>query len=125
MSPPTTPLRNQALTKLREFCLSLPETRETTTFNNPTFQAGKKTFAVLDEYQGVTCIVFKVTPEQQKELVAKAPYFVAPHGGKHGWTAVELRPRMPWRKLHGLLLASYRLNALKRMIAQLDGVANA
>ena len=45
------------LANLRPICLALPEARETTTFGHPTFQAGKKTFAVLDHYQGVECLV--------------------------------------------------------------------
>ncbi len=36
------------LDKLREICLALPKTSETTTFGHPTFQVGTKTFTVLE-----------------------------------------------------------------------------
>ena len=42
----------QVVTKLRKFCLPLPEVRETKTYGHPTFQAGKKTFVVIEEYHG-------------------------------------------------------------------------
>ena len=41
------------LEKLREICLALPKTSETTTFGHPTFQVGTKTFTVLETYKGV------------------------------------------------------------------------
>ena len=41
------------LAKLREICLALPKTSETTTFGHPTFQVGTKTFTVLETYKGV------------------------------------------------------------------------
>ena len=80
-------------------CLTFPEARETTTFGNPTFQAGAKTFAVLDFYKGTRCLAFKVTPEEQVLLCQYERFFVAPYTGKND-----------------------RLVALKRMLAVLDGV---
>jgi hypothetical protein len=44
------------LEKLREICLALPKTSETTTFGHPTFQVGTKTFTVLETYKGVFSI---------------------------------------------------------------------
>jgi predicted DNA-binding protein (MmcQ/YjbR family) len=53
------------LEKLREICLALPKTSETTTFGHPTFQVGTKTFTVLETYKGVLSICVKVGKKMQ------------------------------------------------------------
>ena len=50
------------LARLRQICLNLPEVRETVKWGHPTFEAGKKIFAVLDHYQGRACIAFRASP---------------------------------------------------------------
>jgi hypothetical protein len=52
---------DKILAKLREICLALPGVQEVKTWGHPTFQAGKKSFAVLDEYHGQLCICLKMT----------------------------------------------------------------
>src|SRR6266705_3197284 len=57
------------LKKLREICLTLPETAETVKWGHPTFEAGKKIFAVLDHYYGQPCIAFRSSKEEQMKLL--------------------------------------------------------
>ena len=40
------------LARIRKICLRFPEVRETVKWGPPTFEAGKKMFAVLDHYDG-------------------------------------------------------------------------
>ena len=98
-----------------------PEARETTTFGNPTFQAGTKTFAVLDSYKGTRFLAFKVTLEEQDMLCQQERFFVAPYTGKNGWTCLRLDGKVDWKEVRQLLERSYRIVALKRMLAALDG----
>jgi len=116
------PISDPALLRLRQVYRVLPEVHETTTFGNPTWQAGKKTFAVLDRYQHRPCIAFKAKPSVQRLLCETSAYAKSPFGAKHGWTLVWVESRMDWRKLEGLLIDSYRLVALKRMLNTLDGL---
>ena len=109
------------LEHLRPLCLAFPEARETTTFGNPTFQAGTKTFAVLDSYKGTHCLAFKVTPDEQDMLCQQERFFVAPYTGKNGWTCLRLDGEVDWKEVRRLIERSYRLVALKRMLAALDG----
>ncbi|AKJ06623.1 putative DNA-binding protein (MmcQ/YjbR family) [Archangium gephyra] len=110
------------LERLRPLCLAFPEARETTTYGNPTFQAGTKSFAVLDSYKGTRCLAFKVTPEEQDLLCQQERFFVAPYTGKSGWTCLRLDgKKVDWKEVRQLLERSYRLVALKRMLAALDG----
>ena len=108
------------LKQLRKICLALPEVTETVTFGNPTFQAGKKTFAVLDNYKGEYSIAFKATKADQAALTMDPRFFISPYSGKHGWTSMRLVKDMDWDEVRELILGSYRLLALKRMLKQLD-----
>jgi len=111
-----------ALTRLRDICTDLPETTETLTFTHPTWQANRKTFCVLDRYQGADCVCFKATLERQRELVKSEGYFVAPYNGKQGWTCAIIDDDLDWDALEELIVQSWRQFANKRMLALFDGV---
>lgn len=114
------PSEKQILKRLRKICLALPEARETKTFGHPTFQAGKKTFAVLEEYGGDLTICFKATRAEQRRLCRHSRFFVAPYTGKHGWTSLKMGGKIGWAEVERMVVGSYRLVALKRMLAALD-----
>jgi predicted DNA-binding protein (MmcQ/YjbR family) len=113
--------RGELLKQLRTTCLQLPECSETVKWGNPTFVAGKKQFAVLDRYHDRWCIAFLAKPAQQKQLLTKPGFFAAPYAAKYGWVCREAEGKLNWKEIEKLLLDSYRLVALKRMIAELDG----
>ena len=113
----------QVLSKLRKFCRPLPEAKETKTFGHPTFQAGKKTFAVVEEYHGDLTICLKATPAEQRRLTKQERFFAAPYVGKHGWTSLKVGGKVDWAEVEQLVLKSYRHVALKRMLAALDVLA--
>jgi predicted DNA-binding protein (MmcQ/YjbR family) len=108
------------LARLREICLGLPEVRETVKWGHPTFEAGKKMFAVLDRYQGRACIAFRVLPESLATLLADDRFYEAPYAARHGWICMLADGPIDWREVKELLLASYRQVALKRMVALLE-----
>ena len=113
--------RGQLIKQLRAACLHLPECSETVKWGNPTFVAGKKQFAVLDRYQDRWCIAFVANPTQQKLLLTKPGFLAAPYAAKYGWVCRDAEGRLNWKEIEKLILESYRLVALKRMIAALDG----
>jgi len=108
------------LKNLREICLVLPETRETVKWGHPTFEAGKKAFAVLDHYHGRPCIAFRAARKDQAALLRDSRFFPAPYAAAHGWVCLRADAKLDWREVQGLLVASYRTVALKRMLAALD-----
>ena len=112
--------RGQLLEALRKICLQLPECSEAVKWGNPTFVAGKKQFAVLDRYHDRWCIAFLAKPAQQKLLLAKPGFFPAPYAAKYGWLCRDAEGRVNWKEIEKLILDSYRLVALKRMLAALD-----
>jgi predicted DNA-binding protein (MmcQ/YjbR family) len=110
----------QLLARLRGTCLGLPEVRETTKWGHPTFEAGKKMFAVLDCYEGRACIAFRASPERRSALLEDERFFDAPYAARHGWMCLYANGRLNWREVTNLLKDSYRQVALKRMRAALD-----
>ena len=112
------------LIKLREICLPLPEVVETIKWGHPTFEAGKKIFAVLDHYHGRPCIAFRTSMEEQKKLCRDERFFPAPYAAKRGWVCLCANGELNWAEVRCIILTSYRLAALKRMLRTLDGSAS-
>src|SRR5580704_3638274 len=105
----------QLLSRLREICMSLPEVRETIKWGHPTFEAGKKMFAVLDRYESRACIAFRASPERQPVLLEDERFFEAPYAARFGWVCLYADGSLNWQEVDGLLRDSYRQVALKRM----------
>jgi len=108
------------LARLRKVCLRLPEVRETVKWGHPTFEAGKKIFAVLDRYDGRPCIAFRAPLETLDELLADERFTEAPYAARFGWVCLNIEVSIDWAEVERLVQGSYRLVALKRMIAALD-----
>jgi predicted DNA-binding protein (MmcQ/YjbR family) len=110
---------SSVLARLRQICLRLPEVRETVKWGHPTFEAGKKMFAVLDRYDGRPCIAFRAPLDKVDELLTDKRFTEAPYAARYGWICLDAAGRLNWKEVEGLLLGSYRLVALKRMLAAL------
>jgi len=117
---PNDRLEAAVLMRLREICLALPEAVETIKWGHPTFEAGKKIFAVLDHYHGRFCIAFRTSLEEQKKLRRDERFFPAPYAAARGWVCLRADGQLNWSEVRDLLLVSYRLAALKRMLKVLD-----
>jgi predicted DNA-binding protein (MmcQ/YjbR family) len=111
---------SSVLARLRKVCLPLPEVRETVKWGHPTFEAGKKIFAVLDRYDGRPCIAFRAPLETLDELLADERFTEAPYAARFGWVCLNIEGSIDWVEVERLVQGSYRLVALKRMIAALD-----
>ena len=104
---------------LRQLCLGLPEVRETVKWGHPTFEAGKKAFAVLDHYDRQPCIAFRTALEKREALLADERFFEAPYDAQFGWMCLH-DEAIERTELGELLRVSYRLVALERMLSALD-----
>jgi predicted DNA-binding protein (MmcQ/YjbR family) len=112
-------LEAELLRRLREICLALPEVKETVKWGHPTFEAGKKIFAVLDHYHGQPCIAFRALKDAQTKLRLDSRFFPAPYAAAQGWFCLRADGELNWAEIREHTLASYRLVALKRMLAAL------
>jgi predicted DNA-binding protein (MmcQ/YjbR family) len=111
------------LQRLRRLCLALPETSERASWGHPNFRAGKKTFAAFEVINNRPSIAFRLPPADVDELLKQDAFFVTPYG-RGLWVSCWVDRPVNWAHVDQLLHRSYRVVALKRMIAALDhGVA--
>jgi predicted DNA-binding protein (MmcQ/YjbR family) len=107
------------LSRLRDVCLSWPETSETSSFGHPNFRAGKKTFAAYERVKGRPSIAIKVAARDAARLLRQPQFFNTPYG-RGQWVSTWIDGPLDWTLLAGLLEQGYRAVALKRMLAVLD-----
>lgn len=113
---------DEALARLRSFCLLLPETAEIEAFEHPTFRVATNTFAVF-EASGVAAVIsFKVPLDVQAAIVDGERFLAAPETGEHGWTNARIDRPLDWDHLDELLVTSYRLVAPDWCVERLDAL---
>lgn len=107
---------NQILQRVRKQCLALPEGSETASWGHPNFRAGKRIFLAFEWMKGRPSIAFRLNPTDVDLLSRRRGFFVTPYGqGK--WVSVWADTAVNRTLVRRLVEESYRLVALKRMIA--------
>lgn len=102
----------QALEKMREICLSFPDTREGSHFGETAFYVGKKLFATCGEKHGACEIVFGLDPDHAAALVKNDPRFKPYPRDKRG-VIIEASQVKRWSELKALIAESYALQKPK------------
>ena len=118
------PTFHQVLTRLRKFCLALPDTKETLTWGIPHFRVGEKIFCVCAEQAGRVTIGMKADRADQKTLVKLPGIEVAPYSGHNGWISIDSGIFTEWSEIEDLILDSFRLIAPKRTTVLLGSPEN-
>jgi predicted DNA-binding protein (MmcQ/YjbR family) len=115
-------MADAVLERLRGICLALPEATEQGGVGDPTFKVRGKIFAMRHNFAGRPSMWCKAPPGVQGMLVGSAParFFVPPYVGQHGWIGVWLALEVDWDEIADLVQESYRMTALKRLVALLD-----
>jgi predicted DNA-binding protein (MmcQ/YjbR family) len=98
----------ETLTKMREICLSLPDTREGNHFSDTAFFVKKKLFATVGEKHGVWEITFGLEPDHAAALVAADPRFKPYARDKRG-VVLEAAKVKSWTEMKALIVESYGL----------------
>ena len=106
--------QERVLAKLREICLALPEVREVKTWGHPTFQTGRRSFAVLDNYNGHLCVCLKVTLALQQLLLEDPRFFKTPYSGSQGWVSLIADQPLDWKEVRELIGESSKLVGRKK-----------
>lgn len=109
--------------RIQKICLSLPEVIETTTFDKPNFRAGKKSFVDFGRSSnGRIYLSFKAELDFGQLLIEENPLIRrARYVGQHGWLVLDLTDNIDWDEVRSLIIGSYRIAALKRMLNALEG----
>jgi hypothetical protein len=119
--------RPDPLMRLRQICLSFPETHEVEAWGEPTFRVKNKLFAMhasasTHHGNGRQAVWISATHLTQDLLLRAEPerYFRPPYVGVSGWVAAWLDRRPDWDAIAQLLRDGYRQRAPKKLAAQLD-----
>jgi predicted DNA-binding protein (MmcQ/YjbR family) len=118
MTSPRT-VTERTLHRLRALCLAFPESSEHPSWGHPNFKAGTKTFAAFEPVKGRPSIAFRLDPMDVALLLQRDGFFTTPYG-RGLWVSLWADGPVDWKLVKRLLDRSYRLVALKRMVAALD-----
>jgi hypothetical protein len=102
--------------RIRKLCLALPETFEKLSHGEPTFWAGKRTFAMFADASnhhggGRYAVWCKSTHATQDLLISRSPerYFSPPYAGPSGWVGIYLDKSPDWKDVAERLADAHRL----------------
>jgi hypothetical protein len=115
-----------AVWRVRQACLSLPDVRERVSHGEPTWFAGSgKAFAMFaDHHHDDRVAVWVAAPDgAQGGLVGEEPdhYFVPPYVGGRGWVGIRLDvPDVDWDRVEQILRNAYRTVASRTLMRRLD-----
>lgn len=116
---PARVLERPVFTRLRRWCLALPETKETSSWGHPNFRAGKKIFCAFEVFGGRPSIAFRLTAADAKRFARKRHFFATPYGRGvwvSRWVDVNVDPKL----MATLIDRSYRQVAPKKLVRLLD-----
>jgi hypothetical protein len=117
---------SSALARIRELCLSLPETSERPSHGQPAFFIrGRRTFVMyLDNHHGDGRLALwcAAPTGMQEALVEAAPehYFIPPYVGHRGWLGVRLDRGLDWEEIAGAVEDAYIAVAPKKLIEAVE-----
>ena len=115
-----TGVAGDALQRVRQICLALPDTKETLTWGSPYFRVGDKIFAGYGEEDGRSSVGFKLEKPHAEAIVADPRFTPSKYVGRHGWVTMDLTDVEDWGHVEDLILESFHLIAPKRTLAKLD-----
>jgi predicted DNA-binding protein (MmcQ/YjbR family) len=109
------------LMRMREICLSLPDTKETITWGKPHFRVGEKIFAGCGEENGRQVIGFKLQMAHAEAVIKDPRFWRAPYVGHKGWVSMDASGVKDWDEVRAMILESFRLIAPRKTLAKLEG----
>jgi len=113
------------LERLREICLSLPETSERLSHGAPSFFVREKRcfLMLLDNHHGDGRLaIWCAAPAGDQQLLVDADadkFFVPPYVGHRGWLGVRLDRGVDWREIAGIIEDAYCAVAPKSLVDRL------
>jgi predicted DNA-binding protein (MmcQ/YjbR family) len=109
---------DDALDRLRDIALALPETYEELTWGEPTLRVRKKIFLFPGSGSAIT---IKADPDERVALLDDARFSPAPYLARAGWVRMDLAVApVEWDEVTELVQTSYCLIAPKTLAKQVQ-----
>jgi hypothetical protein len=107
-----------AYARVREFCLTLPDTEEKLAWGEPTFRVHGRLFVMFanDHHSDGRIAIWCTAPDgAQRDLVASnaTHFFVPPYVGVSGWIGVRLDTGFSWKAIAAIIEEAHRTSAAK------------
>jgi hypothetical protein len=117
------PSEEEAVSRLRELCLSLPDASEKLSHAEPTWFV-KKSFVMFANHHHDDRLAFwSAAPEgMQASLVEAEPerFFRPPYVGPRGWLGVYLDVPVDWEEIADIVTEAYRCVVPPKLLARLE-----
>jgi hypothetical protein len=118
-------MSDDALERLREICLGLPEATERLSHGEPTwFVRDRKTFVTFANHHHDDRLAFWcAAPEGAQRMLVEADprrFFVPPYVGIRGWIGVRLDVDPDWDEIERIVESAYCVVAPVRLVRELD-----
>ena len=98
----------EALAKMREICLSFPDTREGAHFGEAAFYVKGKLFATCGTKSGACELIFGLQPDHAAALMKNDPRF-KPYSRDRRAVVMDATAVKSWSEVRALLSESYEL----------------
>ena len=115
------------LVRVRDICLSLPETTEVLAWGEPTFRVKGKIFAMYagagNHHGAGRPGIWMLSVSLEQDLVMRARpdrYYKPPYVGPSGWIGAYLDGNPPWMEIEELLRDAWRRRAPKKLVERLS-----
>src|SRR5688572_11387326 len=92
------PLFRRAL----RLCLAFPDTCETSSWGDPNFRVGRKTFCAFEILDGRPSIAFRLDRSDWAAAVRRRHFFTTPDG-RGLWVSVWVDDAIDWRSIRSLM----------------------
>ena len=101
---------DRELKRLREICMAVPGTAETSSWGHANWRAGKKKiFASYEETRGAKSLSIFVGVENEDEVLEDRRFSLPRYTDHHGWVCLKLDRDTDWKEVRALVLGAHAL----------------
>ncbi|MEK7384406.1 MAG: MmcQ/YjbR family DNA-binding protein [Elusimicrobiota bacterium] len=100
---------DKTLKRLREICLKISGTTETSSWGHANWRVGKKLFAAYEETPTAHVVSFFASVEREEELLKDPRFFLPRYTDHHGWLCLKLDRKTDWAEIRALIVQSHCL----------------
>jgi len=99
-------VEDPVLIRLRQLCLALPGTSETSSWGHPNFRTKKGVFVTYEHIRDQPSIAFRLEPDEVRHFLGMKGFFATPYG-RGRWVSMVAGGRLSWKLMAALVRKSH------------------